>query len=78
MLCLHVKMKWSTARLVLAGYYLNLDYSAKLFVLTFILVVLGSNHASGECHSLPFTQPNTAVKSKLCTCCPLSTCIVVR
>lgn len=37
-------------RLVLAGYYLNLDYSAKLFVLTFILVVLGSNHASGEGH----------------------------
>lgn len=30
-----------------AGYYLNLDYSAKLFVLTFILVVLGSDHASG-------------------------------
>ncbi|KAK9835385.1 hypothetical protein WJX81_006485 [Elliptochloris bilobata] len=31
---------------VVAGYYLNLDYSAKLFVLTFILVVLGSDHAS--------------------------------
>ena len=32
---------------VWAGYHLNLDYSAKLFVLTFILVVLGSDHASG-------------------------------
>ena len=58
---MHVKMKWSTMWLVLAGYYLNLDYSAKLFVLTFILVVLGSNHASGDGHSLPSIQPSTAL-----------------
>lgn len=38
-----------------AGYHLNLDYSAKLFVLTFILVVLGSDHASGMTISYVFS-----------------------
>ena len=46
-----------------AGYYLNLDYSAKLFVLTFILVVLGSDHASGTalcCVGFEYLRSQTA------------------
>ncbi len=31
------------------GWFLNLDYSAKLFVMTFILVIMGANQASGGC-----------------------------
>jgi hypothetical protein len=33
---------------VCVGWALSLDYSAKLFVMTFVLVVMGSNEASGQ------------------------------
>jgi hypothetical protein len=32
---------------VVVGWALSLDYSAKLFVMTFVLVVMGSEGASG-------------------------------
>ena len=35
---------------VCVGWALSLDYSAKLFVMTFVLVVMGSNEASGGHH----------------------------
>jgi len=33
---------------VCVGWALSLDYSAKLFVMTFVLVVMGSNEAAGK------------------------------
>ena len=33
---------------VIVGWALSLDYSAKLFTMTFVLVIMGSERASGE------------------------------
>ena len=33
---------------VIVGWALSLDYSAKLFTMTFVLVIMGSEKASGE------------------------------
>ena len=32
---------------VLVGWWLNLEYSSKLFVLTFLLVIMGSDNGTG-------------------------------
>ena len=46
---------------VIVGWALSLDYSAKLFTMTFVLVIMGSERASGvhapyiqipRCHSM--------------------------
>jgi hypothetical protein len=39
---------------VLVGRWLQLDYSAKLYVMTFVLVVMAAEHSSGV--SLPVTR----------------------
>ncbi len=33
---------------VIVGWVLSLNYSAKLFTMTFVLVIMGSEKASGE------------------------------
>ena len=35
---------------VIVGWALSLDYSAKLFTMTFVLVIMGSERASGRSH----------------------------
>ena len=48
---------------VIVGWALSLDYSAKLFTMTFVLVIMGSEKASGESmlawHMYPSMQQHT-------------------
>ena len=43
---------------VIVGWALSLDYSAKLFTMTFVLVIMGSERASGESMSAWHPQPS--------------------
>ena len=43
---------------VIVGWALSLDYSAKLFTMTFVLVIMGSERASGESMSAWHVHPS--------------------
>ena len=46
---------------VIVGWALSLDYSAKLFTMTFVLVIMGSERASGM-HPISAAMPCHAME----------------
>ncbi len=51
---------------VILGWALSLDYSAKLFTMTFVLVIMGSERASGGHTSLLCSSCNATAYRMLC------------